>query len=386
MFAISRQEFLASPSSMRFHEFWIYDLKNFHDFWIKKLKSNPAFKIGHHPWELLKIAYSIHLFSPIETLKPLAFDFFNSSQIEKSHQPSAHDIENTFFSFENLGFKKIFQLERFDRASIQKRFGKAWGQLWEGLFQHSTAHWIWEPYQRPHPLIWLFEFEDLCNHHDHLKAHIQSGLETLEKNHPHFTIQSLELEFILSQPTETAYKIQIEFSYWPRLGHEKDWILKLLSEKLSHLQFPFPVWKLKLTLQASPHKQNRQLTLFHNSKEIATHKNWNPLALKLKDQGFNIFEPAPRPSHLPEESWAPEFPRAKKHTESFHDYHRPIFQYPPQQISKPEGRMILSERIEWFDKNGKRHKRDYFFSRFPRVWKWVFKNECHQWFEQGIVE
>jgi len=388
MFALSLKELYLSPHVMRFQNLWIYNLNHLHSSLQKKIKENPQARTGSSIWAALHHHYGIHLFSPLKKLDNFSRDYFASSQIENSQKPSLKEIQNTFSIFADLGLKKIEQLRYFTRESIQKRFGKAWGKLWEGIFHPEEAPWIWEPFKKIIPLFWNFEFESLCMNHEELIQEINSGLEKIAAENPTFTLHSLKLQFILSQPSDNSYETELSFTYFPKLQNESQWILKLLEEKISNLQFPFPIWKLQLQLNPSEDRKNIQLFLFNTSKTSEAYKNkdLHAIALKLKDQGFQVFEPAPTSSHLPEKSWKKILPSEKKEEFSFHSIHRPLFQYSPQAIQKPDTRMKFTERITWFDEKGGRLQRDYFFARYSKVWKWIFRDEKNQWFEQGIVE
>lgn len=383
MFVITRQPEPLSTAVMKFAQYWIYDLSAYHDFWRSQAAERAREKVwavDTSIWKALKKIYGAQTFSSIDTLLPFAQDFHHHRRYDLSDK-KAQDL---FRSLHRLGLVKVGHLERLPPAQIQKRFGKSWGEFFRGILSPDTAPWVWEPYRKREPLSWQIELEDPSVDAALILGSIMQGLECLSSQQPDYRIKKLSLILQLSDPEH----LDFEFPHPIYLKETKDrsWIRRLLEERLHHLCLDAAVWKISVKAITSDHEASGQLSLFRNAAD--TEKVRQSLE-RLENQGFEIFKPQIQNSYLPEECWnrisALKAPPTEA-TDSRHGLIRPLIQFEARPISTPEGALKFTERIQWYDKNGLPHFRDYYLTRLDRRWAWVFQNENSQWFHQGVIE
>ncbi len=391
-YIIAKQGRPLAPQRMGFGPWWLYNLSSCHSFWSHKVKNEPGIFYGETVWSALPKAYGIQRFSPLKQLLPLAHDYFSSTQVATPSKPSAKEILDCLNALSHLGCRKIDHLRILSRDSIQRRFGKAWGQLWDGLMKPDQATWIWQTHHDIEPLTVEYEFDEVCCDFQRVETQIECQLKSLGSLHPRLRIHSLSLTIQTTESDDLIPPIELSFSYAPLLDQEYSWILKLLKERLSTLRLSAPLWRYRmLFFQATPTK-DQQLNLFPTAhqKSDLFHKQLLRFALQMKDLGITVFEPEALPSHLPEESWKPRLPQATKSI-VFSQCLRPLAIHPVQRAHETEQQLLerrlkWSERITWFDHNGLRHQRDYFWIRYSGIWKWIFRDEQGLWFFQGVME
>jgi hypothetical protein len=384
MFAVSKRKAELSPTQMKFGEFWIYDLRAFHTFWRQLVQDQNDVVVSDTVWNALLSAYGIHLFAPLVQLIPFARDF-HKHYPDLRGEMSEKKIKEVFQIFAHLGLKKVEHLKRFSRDDIQKRFGRNWGIFFQGVLTPQTP-WTWYAYREPEVLSTTFEFEDFCIDAALLLQEMSRALLHLSKDNPRFALRKLQVTFVLSQGNEffrtQENEIHLSFTYEPLLEKDFGWILKLIEKRLYEMHFDYPIWKFELDLYPAGAKSTYQLSLFKNKQE---EMNWYELCQKLADQNFCAFEPAPTFSYLPEKCWQ-KVQSPKQLAWPTHALSRPLLQESPKKIPPPESALKFTERLAWFDEEGKNFERDYFIARGKGKWIWVFRDQQDEWFQQGVVE
>jgi len=397
MFVVTSEGTRLSPQCMQFaKKWWIYDLTPFHSFWKKtvegqqsssKTRNTTHIGVDSNVWGALLKAYKLHLFSPLGSIAVFASDFHSHFK----NKISSKNLRETLAIFSRLGLDKIGHLRRLPPHQIQQRFGKAWADFLRGIISPKQASWIWEPFHSKDPVLWSYDFENLCVDGLRIFEEIKQGLEKLAEIHPYFGISQIQIHFILSEVTEEE---TFDFQFTHRISLKKDlgWILRLLQERLTHMSVSYPVQRICMSLLPADSPESIQLSLFEDRAKILA---WKEVCKKLENQNFAVFQPESTASYVPEFSWrrssalpASASLNAKKNLNfSLHGLRRPLIQEKqPYQISPPEGALKFSERLAWFDEKGERRQRDYFMARTARHWVWVFKNEKDEWFRQGIIE
>lgn len=385
MFAVSDKLEAFSNLVMKFENLWIYDLSHFHEHWKNQILLKKEIALGKSPWQALLHWHKLHLFSSLNEILPLARQFHRHHH----HPLSAKNIRDIFSTLDRLGLQKYGHLRRLSRASIQKRFGKDWALFFEGLAEPLKATWAWKNFKMPDPLDRTHDLEEPSVNAleilEFIKVHLHQDLS--EK----FSSKRLGRLCIGFVHSENAEQESVELTFTHPLAWQKHWawLMRLLEERLLALQLCGPVMRVHLYGCFETEDGFFQLSLFEKKAQ------WHALqelCKKLENQNISVFQPSFMPSYLPEATWsrASILEPAKI---SEHGLHRPLIQYEPRKLMSLESngaglssRFHFSERVTWVDEKGEKHKRDYYFLRTTRLWKWVFKNEKDEWFEQGIVE
>lgn len=395
MYVVSDHFLSLSPQVMKYGSWWIYDLSRFHDFVRKPLleKYPSAPKV----WEALLKAYGIHRFSPLRDLFPLAKDFFRFHPSVKNREVSDEQIQKKLRIFFDLGFSKAESLKKFSRSEFQERWGRDWALFWEAVLRPAQTSWPWVAYHTPESLHATYEFENFCVDATLILSAVESRLRDLSQHRPYFCLRSCCLDFVLSEGGMLENKIELEFAYEAHLKSDLKWILKLLESRIFELQVEYPIWKLHLHLFPGDLQKPEQRFLFKNEK-----RKWEPLyqesemlflAQKARDLGVKVFYPRETHSYLPEDSWEMVDLGAFKSASGLslgpkfqYGTHRPLIQYAPRKIQPPSKPLEFMERLTWFDEKGLMHERDYFKFRSGLIWKWIFRDQAQNWFEQGVLD
>ncbi len=373
-----------SLTIMRFCDFWIFDLSTYHDFWKRQaLETSQKNKWAHDPhiWRALHKAYDLHLFSPTDELQRFARDFHSHHR----HPISSKNIRDTFAHFRRLGLEKVGHLRRLPFQGLQKRFGKPWTEFLRGIVDPDHTPWAWRPYRSIEPIFWSGDLDEPSWNAEQLLEFVRHGLEQIALEHSQTQFNKIEVELCLTDPE----KISLEFPHPLHLQRDLPWIRYLLQERFFQLCLDATVFKVKITLHPLFSFENIQLSLFPEKRtQQVSHLKLQNFLEKLENQGHLIFKPSPTPSLLPEASWKPTPARLSLEENPIFSrgVFRPLVQSEPQPIPAPQGQKSLTEKIEWFDDAGSRHKREYFVVRDRGAWIWVFCNENSEWFRQGVIE
>ncbi len=381
LFTLSETPQELSPHVMFFAKrWWIYDLSPFHEFWRQLMGSKKEFHSASTIWEALLKAYGLHAFSALEMLRPFAEDYHQHHK----NNVSARSSQKVFQTLSHLGLQKLGHLRRLTAPQIQRRFGVAWGKFFYGILEPKTAPWIWIPHKKEEILQRDFEFDHPTVDALLIFSELSTALTQLAATHPFFGVQKLRVTFYLYEQPESPMGLDIAFTHRPFLKRDHAWIMKILQERLMHLQLDERAERMSLELTPARPPQGLQLSLFQNESEKM---RWHHLIEKLEDQNFQVFQPQPTASYVPELSWKRESPLRITTTEVFQQgLQRPLIQENPCPIAKPEGRLHFMERLQWFDERGKSHCRDYFMTRSYRQWIWIFLDESKRWYRQGVIE
>lgn len=376
LFIVCRAPLALSDDAMKFCDFWIYDLRDCHPAWKSDLFRTHIWN-GRTPWEALLKAYGIHTFTPLSLIHQIATDyhaFFRTSV-------SRRQIDEFLKILSRLGLQKYGHLLRLHPKEIQKRFGPRWASFFSGLTKPLEAPWPWKKICETPRLSLRIEEEFalypdaslLCRKIDEALARLPSLF--LERVHILLTLYE--------NPEELS--IPLQFSEALALPRERAWLLRLLEERLIPLQIPEALSAIHLHLYPTAPKPAEQLKLFRHHSHRGDFKT---TMNRLRDQGFLAFQPQKQASRVPELSWsrvpAEERPSFEGESSSLT---RPLWIGEARPFAlDPQERLSFHERLEWIDESGARHRRDYFIAHRPQRWVWIFRNENHEWFEQGILE
>lgn len=382
MFAISSQELALSPHCMRFKHLWIYDLRVFHHFWRNKVREENCVT-GPSAWSCVLSHYQISLFSPIEQIRIFAQDYhqhFRTKNLKKN-RVSHHSIEKIFKHFRRVGIFRVGDLKKIPFNQIQKRFGKSWRVFFQGILEPESSEWSWEAYRKNETLSTSIEPDYSLTSTQQVNELCLKSLNEWSNQNSQIFVEKIKIS-LSSFEIEEDQEIDLFFSNRPELTSQLTWIKRVLEDRLQELDLKAPISCLRIQLEPSLIKSSVQLSLFEDRQSSI---EWQSACERLIALGFDVFQPKAHHSYRPEDSWVKDLPFHKRLLLP-HIRLRPLVQFHPQPISKPESRMSFTERIEFFDSDGIHRKRDYFIHRDKRHWAWIFKNEKEEWFEQGIVE
>jgi hypothetical protein len=331
---------------------------------------------GPTPWQALLKSYGIHLFSATPELIPFAEAFHR----HRKNSVRSKEIQNLFQSLRRLGLVRVGHLSRLSFQEIQKRWGKAQAEWWRGVTQPEGANWIWIPYRQTEPLEWKGDLEEPSIDALQIKEFIAHGLNQLISQSKRIAIDKISIRLHLSDPEEIIFS----FAHSLILPRDRAWLLHLVEERLNKLCLDGSVWRVHLLAHPVVHESRGQLSLFSQESNQVKQRE---LLEKLENKNIFSFVPLWTPSALPEDSWKKA--SALQHTfdpKQGWALSRPLYQEPPRMRRQPEGVLDFLERITWHDAQGRLVQRDYYKVRDRRAWRWIFKNQSEQWFEQGVIE
>ncbi|MBN8555899.1 MAG: hypothetical protein J0L93_10680 [Deltaproteobacteria bacterium] len=381
MFVVSAQNLKFSPYIMRFADWYIYDLKNLHDFWKVRIQEAEGadYVCGDSLWKAILKAYQLQTFSPLQDLKIFAetYHSFFKTKI------SAKNIADTFAILRRLGLDRLGNLNRLPFSEIQARFGKTWALFFQGVISPAEAFWKWIPYREKEVFYLEHEFENLCADCAELMEPIENYLKKLSESEPNLQIEKLSLQFVTYETTDDpGFDLPTTYPYL--LSRDQLWIFKLLHERVLSLKFSSPISKILFRIHSTDRAESLQLSLFSN--DLAKSLEYKSLCEKLLNEKFDVFVPEILPSYLPETSWKKTQPTKEIQIPNYGLF-RPLIQEVPSPIAPPDDlRIWFTERLAWFDTKGSAHSRDYFISRVPQRWIWIFQDENQNWFRQGVIE
>lgn len=380
MFALSKTPVSLSPHCMKFHRVWLYDLRVFHEFWKSKVQNQPEVLIEKQVWTLLLKFYGLHVFSPLSQARAFLQDYVQHFRLPLHRQ----QIDKIFSHLHRLGIHKLGHLHKIPFSEIQRRWGKDFTDFVRGLVEPEIHIWPWEPHRQRMVLESSYAGEWPLQSHEEVLQICESQLERWLKIYPRICIQKMELSFF-AQREEADSNVELLLDHLPLLSQELPWILRVLRDRLSSIQFDSPIENFQLKIYPQEREPQKQLLLFSRNEK---QPNWKELSQKLAGMGFFVFRPQLLPSHLPELSWKKIAIYEKDYSGDILRPHqvRPLIQYSPQAREEPRGHLFFTERVEGFDSKGERFLRDYYLTYQNQKWLWIFKDQNARWFEQGLAE
>lgn len=379
MYATALDELKISPHRMRFQNLWIYQLRSFHPFWIQKIKSeyeNELF-FGKTAWGSLLQIYNLNLFTPIEKLHAFAEDYHSQFHPEIS----SAQIQKIFEKLNHLGISKIGHLVKIPGTQIQNRWGKKWADFFRGVLQPEDQDWPWQP-QAEDPIFSkkidlefsIFDAEIFFNY-------VGQALDDLNLKISNISFQSISIKYP-GAAHEDDIEIQIEFPKKTSLQRDMFWIKRIVHDKILSLHGLSPISQFEILIYASPPSKQIQLSFF---EDRSSSEKFDRMIKKIECLGCTIFQPEKSLNPKPEKSWKPKKAKWQFAWQS-EALFRPLIQFSPRPIPRPQGVLYPTETLQWTDENEKIQSRHYFMMRSERKWAWVFRDHCENWFEQGILE
>lgn len=353
----------------------------FHDFWKNEVAERKDVVTAPTAWSAMLAAYDLQTFSPLDAIIPFVFHYHEFFETKVSSKK----IRDVFAILRRLGLTRLGSFRRLPAADIQKRFGKAWADLFYGLQYPEQATWVWRPYRPDTEISWAHDFDFAASDSTPISQALQIYFEKLAKQSPNLHIQKFHLTLVLFDSTDDV-SIEIVNAHPYIMSRDLLWILRIFDERLQHLTLPSYVSRLLLKIIPAPPSPQIQLGLFEDKAKAMA---WNSFCKKMMNEGFKVFQPEILPAYAPEDMWRPGSPLEAPKLPA-QGMIRPLIQESPQNISEPSGPLWFTERLAWFDEQGNPCGRDYFIARsetkYEHAWIWVFQNEKGQWYRQGIIE
>lgn len=377
MFALSAEDRSFSPLVMRFHTFWIYDLRSTSQFWKEKISKQSCVILGKSPWEALLPVYGLQNFSDLWAVDKFAQDYFSlfHPKVSRAQQ------KKVFAQLHRLGIRKIGHLRKLPASQIKQRWGEAWSQFLRGLLLLEEVHWPWISERKP---LWIEEQEDFdfgVTDLSLLEAAILQVLEKVLKKTPSLYLKRIHIEFCSQEPGEDQ-ELELHFHSHPLLSQSLNWIRRLLVLRLAGLSFFSAISRIRVHIEPSPPVQAAQLQLFSSRLPSISLEEFKE---RLESLGGKVFQPESLPHSLPEKSWRMTAPSKDFQLPSV-VWNRPLIQYEPIPLKAPEFRLFPVEKIDEFDEKGNKIHRDYFVGFFRRRWRWLYQDQNQNWYEQGLAE